>query len=88
MELFDWPILATAAGAATATTIIVAILKGILGLEGRENLVAALIVAEIVTIGAALATGAHTASVIGLAALNGTVVAASATGLHQWAKKE
>lgn len=81
--MFTWEGLLTLAGAGASTRYIVALTKAVFGIEGRSAQLAALVVGEIITLGAGLATGAHTFAQIGLLALNGLLVAGCAIGLNE-----
>jgi hypothetical protein len=82
-EMLTWQALLTLAGAGAATRYIVALLKAVFEIGGRTIHFMALIVAETVTVGAGLATGARSPAEIGLLALNGLLVAGFAIGLNE-----
>ncbi|MDO8684911.1 MAG: hypothetical protein Q7N50_15715 [Armatimonadota bacterium] len=82
-DLFTWESLLTLAGAGAATRYIVALAREVFQIRGRASHLAAFMVAEIVTIGAGLATGAQSATEITLLALNGFLVAGFAIGLNE-----
>ena len=82
-ELFTWEGLLTLAGAGAATRYIVALLKAVFEIHGRASHLTALAVGEAITLGAGLATGAHTPAQIALLALNGLLVAGVAIGLNE-----
>jgi hypothetical protein len=81
--LFTWESLLTLAGAGAATRYVVALFKSVFDVSGKTNHVVAVIVAEVITLGAGLATGAHTPAQVGLLALNGLLVAGFAIGLNE-----
>ena len=82
-ELFTWQSLLTLAGAGAATRYVVALLRAVFPIAGRANHLAALVAAEVIVIGAGLATGARSAADLGLLALNGLLVAGFAIGLNE-----
>ena len=82
-DLFTWEGLLTLAGAGAATRYIVALLKAVFEIHGRASHLAALAIAEAITLGAGLTTGVRTPAAIALLALNGLLVAGFAIGLNE-----
>ncbi|MDO8588957.1 MAG: hypothetical protein Q7T82_18175 [Armatimonadota bacterium] len=75
--------LLTLAGAGAATRYIVAPLRAVFEIEGKANHLTALLIAELITPSAGLATGARSPAEIGLLVLNGLLAAGFAIGLNE-----
>ena len=81
--MFTWDALLTLTGAGAATRYIVELLKAVFEIRGRAGHLAAFAVAEAITVGAGIATGARSPAEIGLLCLNGLLVAGFAIGLNE-----